>query len=121
MPRRGSSHENRRAGLLGERRAPHARAGEDEGAGRRIHGFAVELEPGAAAVDEVELLVLTLLVVLVDDPVSRVPARPGVDPERLDAEVVAHRAPGLATVGDLVDVLQSGDCVLAHRYLSGCG
>src|SRR5205823_1169005 len=55
----------------------------------------------------------------VDDPVSRLPTRPGVDPERRDAKVVAHRTPRLAAVADLVDVLQAGDCVLAHRYSSG--
>ena len=77
-----------------------------------------ELEQGSAAVDEVDLLVLSLLVVLVDDPVSRVPTRPGVDPERRDAEVVAHRTPGLTTITDLADLLQVGDSVLAHRHSS---
>src|SRR3954451_17224408 len=116
MPRPGPYRENRRPGLLGERGPLHPWGGKREGAGRRVHAFAVELEPGAAAVDEVELLILTLLVVLVDDPVSRLPPRPGVDPERPDAEVVEHRTPRFAAVGDLVDVLQAGDCVLAHRY-----
>src|SRR3954447_23530165 len=116
MPRPGPYRENRRPGLLGERGPLHPWGGKREGAGRRVHAFAVELEPGSAAVDEVELLILTLLVVLVDDPVSRLPPRPSVDPERCDAEVVAHRTPGFAAVGDLVDVLQAGDCVLAHRY-----
>ena len=97
----------------------HARMGEDERAGRRIHAIAVELEPGSAVVDEVELLILSLLVVLVDDPVSGLPTRPGVDPERRDVEVVALRTPGLAAVADLFDVLQAGDCVLAHRVSLG--
>ena len=119
LPRRGPRRENRRPRLLGERRPLHARAGEDERAGRRIHAFAVEFEPGSAAVDEVELLILPLLIVLVDDPVSGLPTRPGVDPERRDAKVVAQRTPRLAAVGDLVDVLQARDCVLAHRYPSG--
>src|SRR3954451_23403409 len=119
MPRPGPYRENRRPGLLCERGPLQPWGGKREGAGRRVHAFAVELEPGSAAVDEVELLILTLLVVLVDDPVSRLPPRPSVDPERRDAKVVAHRTPRFAAVGDLVDVLQAGDCVLAHRYLSG--
>ena len=118
-PRRGPRRENRRLRLLGERRPLHAWTDEDERAGRRIEAVAVEFEPGSAAVDEVELLILSLLVVLVDDPVSRLPTRPGVDPERRDAEVMAHRTPRLAAVAGLVDVLQAGDCVLAHRYPSG--
>jgi hypothetical protein len=65
-------------------------------------------------VDEVELLVLSLLVVLVDDPVARVPPRPSVDPKRRDAEVMAHRAPGLTAVAGLVNVLQARECVVAQ-------
>src|SRR5215208_3019027 len=114
VPRPAPRRENRRPRLFGERRPVHARTGEDERAGRRIDVFAVEFEPGAAGVDEVELLILALLVVLVDDPVSGLPTRPGVDPERGDAKVMAHRTPRLAAVADLVDVLQAGDRALAH-------
>src|SRR4051794_29719243 len=77
-----------------------------------------ELEPGSATLDEVELLVLPILIVLVDDPVSCLATRPRVDPERRDAEVVAHRTPGAATIADLADLLQVGDRVLAHRHSS---
>src|SRR6266480_1681089 len=117
--RRGPHGQDRRLRLLGEGRSLHARPGEDERAGWRVDALAVKLESRSAALDEVELLILSLLVVLVDDPVSRLPTRPGVDPERRDAKVVAHRTPRLAAVADLVDVLQVGDCVLAHRYSSG--
>src|SRR5262249_30583241 len=96
----------------------HARADEDEGAGGAVHTRTVEFEPGLAALDEVELLVLPFLVVLVDDPVPRLLPRPGVDPQRGDAGVVAHPAPRGAALADLADLLQSGNCVLAHRRSS---
>jgi hypothetical protein len=54
-------------------------------------------------VDQVELLGVTGLVVLVDDPVAGGSGGPGVHAERRDAEVVADRPPRLAAVGDLVD------------------
>ena len=50
-PSRGAAErDDRRLGLLGERRPLHARAGEDEGPGGRVHPVAVELEhaPGPA-------------------------------------------------------------------------
>src|SRR5262249_30085590 len=74
----------------------------------------VELEPGPAALHDVELLVLARLVVLVDDPVAHLLARPGVDAERPDAEVGPHGTPRLAPVGDLVDLVQLCDAVPAH-------
>jgi len=67
---------------------------EDERAGGRVDLLAVDLEPRAALQDEVELLlriVVVGLVVFVDDPVALLAARPGVDAEGLDAEVVPDR------------------------------
>jgi hypothetical protein len=59
-------------------------------------------------VDEVELLLLVFaagLVVLVDDPVTDLMARPRVDAEGRDAEVVADGVPGDTAVGELADLV----------------
>src|SRR3954452_3401877 len=64
--RRAPHGQDRRLRLLGERRSLHARPGEDERSGWCVEAFAVEFEPRSAALDEVELLILSLLVVLVD-------------------------------------------------------
>jgi hypothetical protein len=70
------------------------------------------------ALDEVELLLQVLLprlVVLVDDPVACLAARPRVHAEGRDAEVVPDRPPGTAAVADLVDLVKVRHCVTAHR------
>ena len=78
--------------------------------------FTVELEPRpAAAGRRTAPRVLVRLVVLVDDPVAGLAARPGRSAERRDPEVVPHGAPRLSPVGHLVDLVQSHDPVTAHR------
>jgi hypothetical protein len=74
--------------------------------------LAVEFEGGAALHDEVQLLVgvRLCLVVLVDDPVARFAARPGVDAEGGDAEVMAHRPEGTPAVVHLLDLVS---CAIA--------
>jgi len=62
--------EDRRRRLLGERRPLHSRTGKDERSRGRIHPLAVEFERGSAVPDEVQLLVVALLIVLVEDPIS---------------------------------------------------
>src|SRR5215204_408657 len=114
LPRGGPDREDRRPRLLCERGALHPGAGEDERAGRGVHALAVELEGRSATLDEIELFVPPGLVVLVDYPVSRLVAGPCVDAKRRDAEVVADRAEGSATVAQLVDLLKVGDGVLGH-------
>src|SRR5581483_8211465 len=107
--------DERRARLFGKGRPLDARLGKDERAGGSVDLLAVELEARAARVDEVDLLLLVVLsglVVLVDDPVARLAARPGVDPERLDAEVMPHRPPGSAAVADLLDLVEPCDFVI---------
>src|SRR5438105_3724678 len=117
LPRGRAYGDDRRPRFLGERRPLDARAGEDERAGGRVYLLAVELEPRATGLNEVELLLLVLvvrLVVFVDDPVAGLPARPGVDAERPDPEVMPDRAPGRAAVVDLVDLVEFRHCVIAH-------
>src|SRR5919108_987164 len=117
LPRRAADRDDRRPRLLGEGRALDARAREDERAGGRVHPLAVELERGAAALDEVQLLLLVLvlrLVVLVNDPVAGVLRRPCVDAEGRDPEVVPNGPPRLAAVGDLLDLIEMRDCVSGH-------
>src|SRR4029450_10657922 len=116
---RAADRDDRRPRLLGERRPLDARAGEDECAGRRIDPLAVELEAGTAALNQVELLVLARLVVLVDDPGACLAARPGIDAEGRDAEVVPDRPRGTAPVADLVDLVKMRHCVTAHG--TSCG
>src|SRR5439155_18697776 len=84
----------------------------------RVHPLAVELQRRAASLDEVELLLQVLilrLVVLVDDPVACVAARPRVDTEGRDAKVEPDRPRGTAAVADLVDLVKMRHCVTAHR------
>src|ERR1041384_7302498 len=103
--RPGADRDDRRAGLSRERRPLDARLGKDERAGRHVDALAVELESRAPGMDEVNLLLLVVLlglVVLVDDPVAGVFARPRVDAESLDAEVVPNRPPGSAAVADQI-------------------
>src|SRR6478735_10333555 len=119
LARLAAKGDERRARLLSERRTLDAALGEHERAGRGVDLLAVELEPGPAGVDEVELLVLTLLVVLVDDPVAGVPGREGVHAERGDAEVMPHGPPRTAAVVDLVDLIDLGHGVVAHRTPTG--
>src|SRR5204862_3847535 len=101
-----------RPGLLGERRSLHAGGDEDERAGGRVHLLPVEFEARAAPVDEVEVLVRVVLqvlgsqvsrlarefVVLVEDPVTCVSARPRADTKRRDAEVLSNGPPRTATI-----------------------
>src|SRR5207244_7739349 len=56
LPRRPSDRDDRRPGLLGERRPLDARPDEDEGARRRVVTLAVELEDGAPLRHDVQLL-----------------------------------------------------------------
>ena len=69
---RAAECDDRRPGLLGERRSLHAGAGEDEGAGGRDHRSPSSSKAARPRSDEVELLVRVRLglVVLVDDPVA---------------------------------------------------
>src|SRR5439155_9339450 len=79
LPRGAAERDDRRARLLGERRPLDAGPDVDERAGRRVYLLAAKLEPRAADLDEVELLFpLVGLVVLVDDPIAGLAARPGV-------------------------------------------
>src|SRR4051794_17385921 len=115
--RRSADRDQRRSRLFREGGALHVRLHEDEGAGGRVDALAVELEPRPARLHEVELLlpvVLGRLVVLVDDPVTGLLAGPRVDPECGDPQVVAHRPPRGTAVGDDLDLVEGGDCVLAH-------
>src|SRR5207302_9657014 len=70
LARRAAEGNDRRPRLLGERRALDARTDEDQCGGGRLDRLAVELEPGAAALHEVELLLsvaVLVLVVLIED------------------------------------------------------
>src|SRR3954462_2322583 len=116
-PPRSADRDQRRSRLFREGGALHVRLHEDEGAGGRVDALAVELEPRPARPHEGELLlpvVLGRLVVLVDDPVTGLLAGPRVDPECGDPQVVAHRPPRGTAVGDDLDLVEGGDCVLAH-------
>src|SRR5919109_5244886 len=62
LPRRSADRNDRRPWLLGEGRALDARAREDERAGGRVHPLAVQLERGAAPLDEIQLLLPLRLV-----------------------------------------------------------
>ena len=116
LARRAADHEDRRSGLLRERRSLHSGTGEDERAGGRVDPLAVELEDRVPALDEVELLLpVVRLVVLVDDPVARRPGRPRRRAERGDPQVVPHGAVGLATVVQLLDLVQSCNRIVAHE------
>jgi hypothetical protein len=89
-------HDDRRSRLLREGGSLRPRRDEHEGAGRRIHPLAVDLEDGMSLVYEVQLLVAVVrLVVLVDDQISLRPPRPRGDAEGRDAEVVPDRRYGL--------------------------
>src|SRR4029077_12120183 len=103
--------------LLGERRALDLGPDEDQRAGWRLHRLALGLQPGTAALHEVELLVsvIAALVVLIDDSVARLATGPGVDAEGRDAEVVADWSRRTASVADLVDLVEVRDCVATHR------
>ena len=117
LPRDPADRDDRRPGLLGERRALHARRGVHERSGRCGDPFAVQLERSAPALDEVELLapvVRVRLVVLVEDPVAHLAARPRVHAERGDAEVVPDWAIGLAPVVELVDLVEVRDLIATH-------
>jgi hypothetical protein len=108
----GADRDDRRRGLLGEGRPLDARRREDERAGGRVDPLAVELERGATALDEIQLLLgvpVVGLVVLVDDPVAGVAAGPRVDAEGRDPEVVPDRPPGTAAVADLLDLVEVRD------------
>src|SRR5215211_1618002 len=129
LPGDAADCDDRRPRLLGERGPPDAGRDEHERAGRRVHVVAVELEPCAAAMDEVELLVGVIfhvisakmtglafsLVVLVDDPVTHVAARPCACAKRRDAEVLAYRSPGTAAVARLLDLVEVRDRVATHQ------
>ena len=91
-------------------------------AGGAVHALAVELERRAAALDEVELLVVVVgvrLVVLVDDPVARLATRPRVHVEGRDAEVVPDGPPRAAAVTLLLDLVEMRYCVAVHG--TSCG
>src|SRR4051812_37615871 len=117
LPGRPAQGDERRPGFLGERRPLHAGAGEDERPGRRVHLLAVELESRPALLDEVELLVgvLLRLVVLVDQPFTRLTGAERVGAERHDPEMLPDRPPGTATVADLVDLVELCNGIAAHR------
>src|SRR2546423_11104437 len=91
LPRSAAQRDDRRARLLGERRSLDAGPDVDERAGRRVQLLAVELEPRAAGLDEVELLLLVPgigLGGLVSDPLARLAGRPGGHGAGRDADVV---------------------------------
>src|SRR6478752_1362527 len=117
LPRRATEGNKRRPRLLGERRALDIGRDEDQRADGRLQRLAVELEPGTAALHEVELLVsiLPTLVVLIDDSVARLATGPGVDAEGPDTEVVADWSRRTAAVADLVDLVEVRHCVATHR------
>ena len=92
LPRHASDRNDRRGRLLREGGPLRSRRHEDEHARRRVDGLAIDLEPSAPAVDEVELLVPVVgLVVLVEDPGARLTAGPSVDAEGRNAEVMSNR------------------------------
>src|SRR5262245_36342978 len=116
LPRNAADREQGRPRLLGECRSRYAWTNEDERVGRRLDAVAVDLEDCASPNDVVELLLpLLRLVVLVDDPVARGRACPGIDPEGRDAEVMPYGTPGRATIVHLFDLIQVRDFVATHR------
>src|SRR5262245_21610132 len=123
LARRAADRDDRRRRLFCERRSLHARLHEDERARRCVHALAVELEPRASGVHEVELLLPVSrvgrhLVVLVDDPVADGLSGPCVHAERLDAEVMANRPERDAAVVHLADLVQPRDAVRRHQASS---
>ncbi len=115
LARDAADCDERRPRLFGERRPLHPGSDEDEGAGRRVQALAVELEPRATLLDEVQLLLLVVrLVVLVDQPVSRLTRCPAVDAEGGDPEVVPDRPHRLPPVVYLLDLAEVCHLVSAH-------
>jgi hypothetical protein len=60
------------------------------------------------------------LVVLLEDPVTCLSARPRADTERRDSEMVPHGPPRTAAVAGLLDLVDVRDCVVRHEYLPVC-
>lgn len=110
--------DDRRSELLGRDDPLHAGADEDEGSARGLDPVAVELERGAPREDDVHALVpLLRLVVVGRDSLARVASDPRVDPEGHDAEPLPNGTPGGAAELDLLDLVEVGDCIAAHRDL----
>jgi hypothetical protein len=79
----------------------------DERPGGRVDPVAVEVEDGVPLRHDEHLLVRAgvVLVVLVDDPVTRGTGRPGRDAERPDTEVEPDRPEGSLSVDQFVDLI----------------
>src|SRR4051794_29050680 len=104
LSRHAADHEHGRLRFLGESGAPDAGTDVDVAAGRCIDALTVELEGGATALNDIELLVLPVLVVLVDDAVAGRVARPRVHAKRRDAELVPNGPVGAAAVTCLLNL-----------------
>ena len=78
--------------------------------------FAVDLEPRAAAEDDVELLAALVLLVLGHEPVALVGGRPRIRPERGDPEVMAHRPHvRVLAVGDVLQFVDRRNPIAHNR------
>src|SRR5262249_16498431 len=95
LTRLRANREDDRVGLAGVRRPLRTRiANQQDGAVRAVDLLAVDVEPRMPGDDDVELLVSGRdLLVLAGDRLLGLARPPGVDAERLDAEVLANRRP----------------------------
>jgi len=119
LPRHSAKRQDRRARLFGERGPLHTRLDENECPGGRIPPLPVKLERRPATEDEVKLLVLSRLVVLVDDSLARGPPGPDVGTERRNPEVVPNGTEWAAAVGDLLDLIEVRDLVAHAPIIAG--
>ena len=84
----------------------------EEGPRRRVHGLAVDLEGRVSVEHDVELLLATGLVVLVDQQAVLV-RREHVDAEAVDPEMLAHRMHPAA----LLDVVEARDLPFGLSFI----
>src|SRR5439155_25745137 len=109
------------SGSAADRSAPRSQLGMDEGARRRVDLVVAEHERRTPVHHEVQLLVTVLLVVLLDDSVTRLVGGVRVRPEGLDPEAAAHRPPyeALLVDGEAVELVEMCDFVglVAHILL----
>jgi hypothetical protein len=111
--------DDRRPSLLGKRRPLHSRLGEDERPDRRIDPLAVELERRTTAMDEVELLGINLLFMLIDDPVTRLPARECINAKGRDADDAEQAAKGSGRPRSRRSDLAERPCIHSYDLIAG--